>query len=147
MLTTSDLRARIATAVDALDGFSESRWSAALLGSDTSHVAHKSFAVDVPTTRILQPQVRQKLSEGLLVQSDAIVAYVYSIRGDAQVADMASALTVDQAVLHAVMGVSRENLNALMFDSVSHALKAATNGSWRIGTLTFRATHQIPPPV
>lgn len=147
MLTTTDLRARVAAAVEALDGFSESRWSAALLGSDTSHVAHKSFAVDVPATRILQAQVRQKLSEGLLVQSDVIVAYVYSIRGDAQVADMASALTVDQSVLHAVMGVSRLNLNALMFDSLSHSLKAATNGSWRVGTLTFRATHQIPPPV
>ena len=147
MLTTSDLRARVAAAVEALEGFSESRWSAALLGSETSHVAHKSFAVDVPSTRIQNAGVRQKLSEGLLVQSDLVITYVYSIRGDAQVADMASALTVDQAVLHAVMGVSRSNLNALMFDSVSHALKAATNGSWRVGTLTFRATHQIPPPV
>lgn len=147
MLTTTDLRARIATAIESLDGFSESRWSASLLGSDTSHVAHKSFAVDVPNTRILQPQVRQKLSEGLLVQSDLVVSYVYSIRGDAQVADMAAALTVDQAVLHAVMGVSRSNLNALLFDSVSHALKPGATGSWRIGTLTFRATHQIPPPV
>lgn len=147
MLTTTDLRARIATAVEAIDGFSESRWSASLLGSDTSHVAHKSFAVDVPTTRILQPQVRQKLSEGLLVQSDVVVAYVYSIRGDAQVADMASALSVDQTVLHTVMGVSRSNLNALMFDSMGHALKPGATGSWRIGTLTFRATHQIPPPV
>lgn len=147
MLTTTDLRARIATAVEAISGFSESRWSAALLGSDTSHVAHKSFAVDVPSTRILSGQVRQKLSEGLLVQSDVVVAYVFSIRGDAQVADMAAALTVDQSVLHAVMSVSRSNLNALMFDSMGHALKAATNGSWRIGTLTFRAVHQIPPPV
>lgn len=147
MLTTTDLRARIAAAVEAIDGFSESRYSAALLGSDTSHVAHKSFAVDVPTTRIQNGQVRQKLSEGLLVQSDVVVAYVYSIRGDAQVADMASALTVDQTVLHAVMGVSRNNLNALMFDSVSHALKPGATGSWRIGTLTFRAVHQIPPPV
>lgn len=147
MLTTTDLRARVAAAVEAIDGFSESRWSASLLGSDTSHVAHKSFAVDVPTTRTLQPQVRQKLSEGLLVQSDVVVAYVYSIRGDAQVADMAAALTVDQTVLHAVLGVSRNNLNAIMFDSLGHSLKAATNGSWRVGTLTFRATHQIPPPV
>lgn len=147
MLTTTDLRARIATAVEALTGFTESRWSASLLGSDTSHLMHKSFAVDIPQTRILNAQVRQKLSEGLLVQSDLVVAYVFSIRGDAQVADMAAALTADQAVLHAVLGVSRDNLNALMFDSMSHALKGATNGSWRIGTLTFRAIHQLPAPV
>lgn len=147
MLTTTDLRARIAVAVEAIDGFNESRWSASLLGSDTSHLVHKSFAVDVPSTRILNPQVRQKLSEGLLVQSDLVVAYVYSIRGDAQVSDMASALTMDQTLIQTVMGVSRNNLNALMFDSMSHALKGATSGSWRIGTLTFKAVHQIPPPV
>jgi len=108
---------------------------------------HKSFAVDIPTTRILNAQVRQKLSEGLLVQSDLIVAYVHSIRGDSQVNDMASALTMDQTLIHTVLGVSRNNLSALMFDSMSHALKGATSGSWRVGTLTFRAIHQLPAPV
>jgi len=148
MLSTTDLRARVAAAVEALDGFTESRWSASLLGRDTSHIAHKSFAVDIPTTRIVEAlRQRQRIAEGLLVQSDLVVSYVWSIRGDAQVADMASALTADQTVLHAVMGISRANVSGLLFDSMTHALKGGTNGSWRIGTLNFRAVHQIPPPV
>lgn len=147
MLSTTDLRARVATAVEAITGFNESSWSAPLLGSDPSPIAHLSFSVDIPSTRILNAQVRQKLSEGLLVQSDLVVAYVHAVRIDGQVEDMASALAMDQTLIHTVLSVSRSNLSALMFDSVSHALKGATSGSWRVGTLTFRAIHQLPAPV
>lgn len=143
MLSFQDLRARVATSVEALSGFRESRWSASLLGSDPNMEAHKSFAVDVPTSRILNGGTRQKTSEGLLVESTVEVSYLYAVRGDAQVGDMSAALETDLDVVSAVLAVSRHNLSALLFDSRAHSLLRGGDGSWRLCRLTFRAVHQV----
>lgn len=131
------IRQRIAAAIDAVSGFSQSRFAGPLFARDTDHTAHRAFAVEVADTA---PQAsRQKLALGARVRTNFIVRWAYRLRADAQVADYDAALTVEAALVAAVMGMSVEDINLHWDGEPQRAVSPA--GDWFLGGLTFHVDH------
>ena len=138
-LAVSAVRARVAAGVAALSGWTESGWACDLFARDTSHLLHHTFAVGVPDTATHPGDGRQRPAEGALVVTIVGVKWAHRLRQDAQVGDYDLALDAEQAVIAAVLGISRENLHIKYQDS-----RRQTDGEgWVIGTLRFESIHRL----
>lgn len=139
MNEVSELRATVATAVGALEGWAVSRWAPELFGRDTDHVLHHSFAVAIPETTPHEATNRQRMGPEtvLLVTSIVEVMWAHRLRGDAQSADYSAALDAEQDVLNAVLHI---NGQAVRFERASR--RAALEG-WVLGTLRFQVAHRL----
>jgi hypothetical protein len=136
-IRTDQIRQRIATAVDALTGFSESRFAGPLFARDTDHKAHKSFAIEVATSTPLQDRQRRGL--GALTRTDYVVRWCYRLRPDAHVSDYDGALLTEQTVVAAVMGIALTDIQLRWDGEPQRALSPA--GDWYLGALTFHVDH------
>lgn len=138
-LTVATLRTRVADALAALDGWTESRHPPGRFGRDPNVLLHKSFAVDVEDTGVHPQDGRQKRSEGALVITQVAVRWAHRLRGDAAVADIGTALGVEAAAVVAVLGVSKADVHI----TYSGALRDTGQEEWLIGTIRFRALHRL----
>lgn len=131
---TSTLRAAVTTAVDALTGWSVSRFAPELFGRDTDQLSHHSFAVAVSVS---EPRDgRQSLSDGLLSVSTVDVHWAHRLRADAQSADYSAALDAEQDLVKAVVGVNTQHL------LVQRLSRTSRPEGWVSGTATFQAVHR-----
>lgn len=128
------LRAAITAAVDALPGWSASRFAPELFGRDTDKLSHLAFVVGVPST--VPKDGRQSLVDGCLVFSTVEVRWSYRLRGDAQSGDYDSATDAEQALVKAVVGVSSQHI------LIQQLVRAARAEGWVIGTATFQVLHR-----
>lgn len=141
-LTIPQVRARVAEALEALSGWTESRYHPESFGSDTSSLLHLSFAVGTPTTDLQDADRRQVLAAGSLVVTTVTVDIAHKIRGDAQVTDTDAALGVEHTGLKTVLAIPRADLHIVMAPNVA-SRKLVGDGTCLVCTLRFRAIHTL----
>lgn len=144
-LTVHDLRERVAAALEAIDGWKESRWAYDLLPlAEPGTYAHLAFAVGVPTVRwpdATESSLRKRGAEGGMVETDLRVRWLHRIRGDAQVADYGDAFDAEAAAYKALIGMSKVGLH-LFLVSMSHRIVG--DGTWMLGEIQATAIHRLP---
>ena len=133
-LALATIRTRVAAAITAA-GFRESRWNESLFGMDPSHVAHKTFAIGIPTSTAT-PRARGRLA----VSTTVTVTWSARIRADNQRLDYGAALTLEVDIIGAVMGASKVNLFSLDYVTTSQR-EIVPTGDWFLGRLVFEAKH------
>lgn len=136
-LSVAEVRQRVATALEALNGWTESRYHPDLFGADTASLLHLSFAVGTPTTDVFNGE-RPKLRHPATVETAVDVRVAYRIRGDAQVADTDLATAAEQAGIKAVHAISRNDLQ-VAFRGIARELRG--DGTWQISTIRFQTIH------
>lgn len=138
-LTVSQLRARVAAAVAALSGWTQSRWPPGRFGADTDQLLPLSFAVEIAATEQHPTPGRQTPALGCSAESMVVVAWAYRLRGDAPVSDLDAATAAEATMLAAVVGASQADLH-LTFDAADR--DTSTEG-WLLGRARFRALHRL----
>lgn len=133
---TSGLRMLVSRAIDAMQGWTVSRWAPGLFGRDTDHLMHLSFVVDVPDTSVSNRDGRQRLTEGLLVESTIEVQWAYRLKVDAQSASYGEMLDAEQKLVAAVRGIETAHV------TVDRLSRRAGPEGWIIGTARFRSVHR-----
>jgi hypothetical protein len=133
---TVELRQAVATAVDALSGWTQSRFPAELFGRDTNSLQHHAFAVHLPDTVPHAREGRQRASEGMWSESAVEVLWAHRIRNDAAVADYDAALEAEQDLAAAVKAIADQYM---MVERLSRRTVAP---GWLLGTARFRVQHR-----
>lgn len=136
-LTVANVRARVAAILEALGGWTESRFHPDLFGFDTSSLAHHSFAVRTGTTEVYGGE-RPKLKSPAVVTTTIEILFAHRLRGDAQVVDGDSATDAEQTAVKAVHAASRVDLH-LAFQGIGRELRG--DGTWHVATIRFQAVH------
>lgn len=132
---TSSIRALVIAAVDALSGWTPSRFAPELFLRDTDNLSHHAFAVGVTGTSPSSKD-RQSLTDGMLVESTVEVRWAHRLRGDAQSADYDAALDAEQAMVAAVVGISSRHI------LVQRLTREARAEGWVTGVATFLVQHR-----
>lgn len=133
---TSTLRGAIVTAVEALSGWTVSRFAPDLYGRDADQLVHHGFSVSIPDTAPVSREARQRVSEGLLVQSIVEIRWAHRLRADAQSDDYDDALNVEQDLIGAVRGIAAHHV------LVTRVTRRADPAGWVLGVATFTAVHR-----
>ena len=141
-LAVAAIRQRVAAALEAVAGWTESRFAPARFGRDANQLVHRSFSVEpsAPATP-LSADRRQRRSRGVEMVSPLVVRYAHRLRADAQVSDYDAALADEAVVVKTVLGVSRTDLH-LTLDAVV-AREVSPDGAWYLGALRFNAIHTL----
>ena len=140
--SVSTIRARIATAVDAVSGFTESRYVYDLFGSDSRHIMHKAFAVGVNQTTS-KPTARTRRHSGQWAVTTYAVKFAVRIRADAQVADYDAALNLEEDVVQAALAMAQTSVSSIELASVP-TRTVSPGGEWFLGQIAFEVTHLYP---
>lgn len=108
MTDTSTVRAAVTAAITAIagGGWTVSRFSPDQFGKDADRIMHHAFVVAIPESTPHSRDGRQRVSEGLLVESTVEVSWAHRLRGDAQSADYDAMLDAEQTLVGAVRGIS-----------------------------------------
>lgn len=145
-LAVSAVRQRVATAIGALSGWRQSRYSPSVFGFDTgggAGILHHSFSVEAqgfgPSPTL--PRQRERLSEGVRIRTNLVVQFAHRLRADNQVADYDAGLDAIETIIQTVMGVSLVNLH-IALDSVRPPL-TSPSGEYLLAELRFVADHRI----
>lgn len=135
MNDTSTIRGLVVAAIGALPGWTVSKWGPDLFGRDSDHVLHHSYVVSVPETALNPREQRQRVSEGLLVESFVEVSWAHRLRGDAQSADYDAMLDAEQDLVGAVRAISTEHV------LVERMSRRSVAEGWILSTARFKAVH------
>jgi len=108
MTDTSTVRAAVTAAITAITGagWTVSRFSPDQFGKDTDRIMHHAFVVAIPESTPHARDGRQRVSEGLLVESTVDVSWAHRLRGDAQAADYDAMLDAEQSIVGAIRAIS-----------------------------------------
>lgn len=138
-LSVSAVRQRIAAALEAVSGWTQSAWAADLLGRDPKFIGNRLFSVSSPRTAVQQGQ-RQRRSEGVVVSSEIIVTWLWQLRLDDQIDSYDEALDAEQELIEALAAVSLADLHVILVDQMRQVLPSG----WVRGMITLRTDHRIP---
>jgi len=142
-VSVSDLRTRVATAVDAVTGFTEASQPFGIYARDPATVLHKRFAVGVPSSDPVAD--RQRVTDDLLVATTAAVVYTFRLAPKDQITSYGSALDAEEEIIQAVMA-QNSTLWAnctIRFASIADR-RVEASGEWFTGELRFVITHRLP---
>ena len=138
-LATSDIRRRVADAIRALPGWTESRWTYDLFPLDTSSLAHHAYAVGVPSSTPVDRD-RQRRAGALMVTSVA-VRWLHRVRADRQVADYDDALDAELDLMAAIMALDGVPDLSVRIDSIpSRAITG--DGTYLQGDVSLQVMHR-----
>jgi hypothetical protein len=141
-LTSVALRQAVeSTLTSALTGFKVSRFCFDIYPGSSRTLEHKSFAVGLGDTALYSPRDRQKPALGVPVTTDVLVAFVYRLRGDAQVADYDAGLSLEQTVLRAALTTSNAGIFSLIFINANRQVDG--EGTVILVTLTLRCAYRL----
>jgi len=140
-LTVAAVRQRVAAALEAESGWTESRFAPPLFGLDVDQLLHHSFSVEVPSTSPIAADRRQRVTAGVVVDTPALVRFAHQLRGDNQVADYDAALTAEHTLIKTVLGIARTDLH-LTLAAVAGRL-VHPSGTVFLGTVRFTAKHRL----
>jgi hypothetical protein len=138
-LTVAQIRARVASALSGLSGWTQSRFPPGRFGADTDQILPLSFAVEIASTELHPSPGRQAPALGCSAESVVVVAWAYRLRGDAAVTDLDAATAAEATMLATVVGVSQADLH-LTFEG---AERDTTTEGWLLGEARFRALHRL----
>jgi hypothetical protein len=140
-LAVATVRQRVATALAALSGWTESRFAPPAFGRDTAQLVHHTFSVAPVTTAPLDADRRQRVAAGVEAVTPFTVRFAHRLRGDNQVVDFDAALAAEHAVVKAVLSISRIDLHVL-FDAVEQRA-VSDAGDLFLGAVRFTALHRL----
>jgi len=139
----STLRARIATAVDAVTGFSEAKAPYGMFLRDPATTLHKRFAVGPGSSD--PPPSRQRVSEDLPVSTQFAIAYAFRLAPKDLVTSLDDALDAEQDIIQAVMA---QNTTLWANATITYAAVAKREvtaiGEWYTGEIRLTVNHAIP---
>ncbi len=137
-LAVATVRQRVAAALEALTGWSESVQTPGRYGKDAQTIQHQGFSVAVVESRVHSREGRQRLSQGALMESTVEVQWAYGLAVDDRVADYDAALGAEQTAIQAVLAISRADLHIALIGMTRQPMAA----EYVTGTIRFRAIHQ-----
>lgn len=141
-LARSAIRQRVAAAVEAITGMTESPFIDDALTSGTArNNADGKFSVTVQSST-LSSQQRQRRTEGVELYTDIRIDYLSNMRADNAVADLDAATDRGDAIIAAVSGtVSLVNLHLDLIDLTEP--QQIVDQPVTQATITYRATHRL----
>lgn len=140
-LAPHSIRSRVAAAIEAVTGWSESPTVYDRFPDATRQVAHLGFAVGVPDTTTLA-QDRQRPANGVYAFTVVGVRWTHRLRADAQVADYDAACQAELDMVAAVMGMTRNPGLAPRLRSANRSVVA--DGTYVLGSAIFDVSHTYP---
>lgn len=138
-ISVATIRQRVAEAVDAIDGWSLSRWVGESIDRETDDRLHRCAAVEVTASEPVgggPPQVRE---QGAWTTSTVVVHWRYRLRADAHVSDYDTALRDEQRLIVASENASLRRQIELRWERSERNLNPS--GEWLVGRITLRALH------
>jgi len=141
-ITVKTVRERLQTALAAVSGWNPSRTIGDMFGLDPNSYGHKTFSIDVPSTRDLgnSRQHPAQLVTGARVTSEIRVRWSYRVMPKAANESIGSAYDAEAELLSAAMAISLADLH-LRYLSASRLIEP--RGEWLIGDLRFSAIHLL----
>lgn len=144
-LSPSDIRGRIATAIDtalAGSGWHESLYPYPLFptggAEDSREHLHLGYAVGIGVTDTLAE--RQRIANGVYVRTEINVRYAYRLRVEGAVTDYDAAMDAELSLVAAIMAVSRNPELVLELRGVS--LRGVdAQGKVYVGQINLFARH------
>ena len=140
-LTVATVRQRVATALEAVSGWTESRFAPPIFGRDSAQLVHHAFTVDPATTSPLDADRRQRVADGVEAVTGLTVRFAHRLRGDNQVADFDAALAAEHTVIKTALAISRSDLHIIFAAVERRAVSDA--GDLFLGAVRFTALHRL----
>lgn len=145
-ISVATVRSRIAAALSALTGWTESRYPPSMFRMATGGGAgqiHHTFSVEPAGTAPAPAMAgqRQRLSEGVRTDTSISVHFAHRLRADAATADYDSAWDAIELVLVTVMGISLTNLHIALERVLTPMI--SPSGEYFIAELRFIAAHRL----
>jgi len=132
----SAIRQALASTLDAVSDWRESRWPYEMLGYDPRRHLHRSYAVGILQTTTLRE--RQIAARGTPVTSRVGVRWLYQLRADNMRGDYDSALDAELTLVAAIMA-SWPTSSHIILRSASRTL--TEDGAYVVGTITLDVPH------
>ena len=139
-LTVAAVRQRVEAALVADASFTKSRFAAELFGMDARLLMHGAFAVGAPLTETHPAPQRQRLGEGVMVNTTIEVRLAANFRADAQVADSDALLVLEGAAIQVVEAIARTDLHIVL---QSAARELTSEFEFALSTISFRMIHRL----
>ena len=139
----STIRSRLATATDAIAGFSISRNPFAHFGRSPQTVSHLRFAVGIMSTAAREDD-RQREAQGIYSETVMGIRFAYRLPPKDQIAGYDGAFDAAQSVIASITNISpavHANIN-LRYLRLSPSVSTA--GEYMILTLEFEVLHFLP---
>lgn len=137
MGSVADVRGVIRTALAAVDGWVESPVVPDQFGRDTSHKMPQCFAVQVGQTEVSDREPRQRVSEGLNVQSRFQIHWARRIMADKQSDSYDLALDAEQELVQALRAIVDPSILIEGMDR-----RGSASEGYILGTIRCRAWHR-----
>lgn len=139
-LTVREVRQRVATALEAVSGWSESPFAAELYGRESKSLQHRSFAVYTPESGLPPEAGRRQLAAQLANTSNVEVRWSWRLTVGDQVASYDAALDAEATLRDTVLGVSQADLH-LLWQTSRREVRA--DGVVVFGVMVFDARHRF----
>jgi hypothetical protein len=140
-LSFSAVRGEIASKVDALSGFKESRQSPDYFGRTQDTIAHKGFSVQVQSSTAMEE--RQRRAVGEYVQTSIRLIFAYRLRPlDIYPTDYDNAMDAEETVINAVLQAYAAN-NRFTIRYLGSLREVTESQEYIIITTEFQALHTI----
>ena len=141
-LSLSQLRQAVATQINGISGFTESRIPPDYFGRQENSVAHKRFAIQLQTSS--QANERQRRAVGCMMQTNLRVKFAYRLRPkDAYPTDYDLALDAEQQVITAILAsyAGIRNEVQIRYDRTVRDVSDSTE--WMLFDIEFQTFHTI----
>jgi hypothetical protein len=140
-LSFSAVRGEIASKVDALSGFKESRQSPDYFGRTQDTIAHKGFSVQVQSSTAMEE--RQRRAVGEYVQTSIRLIFAYRLRPlDIYPTDYDNAMDAEETVINAVLQAYAAN-NRFTIRYLGSLREVTESQEYIIITTEYQALHTI----
>lgn len=140
-LSPATIRQRQATAVDAVSGWTISRWAGAGVDHETNERMHKCASIEVVASEPVGGGPPQYRSEGAWTATTTAIHWRYRLRGDAHVADYDLGLAEELKLIAAVEAATLRNQCEITWIRSERTI--TESGEWLAGTITLRALHVL----
>ena len=107
---------------------------------DARLLMHGAFAVGAPLTETHPAPQRQRVTEGVMVNTTIEVRIAGNFRADAQVADSDALLVLEGAAIQVVEAIARTDLH-IVFQSAAREL--TSEFEFALSTISFRMIHRL----
>ena len=148
MLTVASLFDRVSTALGGLSGWYPSRHGFEEFARvpDGAERSHQSFVVAVPSSVPLAGRQPLSSSVGTMHRSELAVRWLYRLRVEDRVGDMALALAAEATLRNAVLatGPNPDLRIALAPEGATRQELDPSTGPMLLGELRFLVRHAIP---
>jgi hypothetical protein len=136
----------LAASLEALTGWSESRWTGSAWPSQETREGHLRFAV-VPVDTVYPSPIesargRRPDAVGSFVTTTFRALWLYRLRADAMVADLDAAMAAEDLAVEALLGVSRTGGVRVAIARRSRSTTA--DGTYLLGEIEVPVIHQVP---